>query len=208
MKEIQSKRELNKAQKKVLLVDAAERLFMQKGFENASIDEVSKEAGFTKRTLYQYFLSKEDLFYAVTLRGIRLLLSTCEEEMSKGVNALEKIRLGNNAHLQFFTDNLEMFRLLNYRPANRKNSEESPHYREIEILDGIRMKYYMDLVAEGKSDGSINPKLDITKAVFFAFFSAFSLLYTVSSVSIWDKLELNENEFLRFSFDLISDALK
>ncbi|NLI90619.1 MAG: hypothetical protein GX434_00030 [Peptococcaceae bacterium] len=68
---------------------------------------------------------------------------------------------------------------MNYRPANRKNSEASPRYRELVVLDSARMKYYMELVAEGKSDGSINPNLDITKAVFFAFFSAFSLLYTV-----------------------------
>ncbi|NLI92940.1 MAG: TetR/AcrR family transcriptional regulator [Peptococcaceae bacterium] len=208
MKVIPSKRELNKAKKKASLIDAAERLFIQKGFENTSIDEVAKEAGLTKRTLYQYFLSKEDLFYAVALKGARQLFSIYEDAMSKGDNALEKIRLGNKVHLQFYTDNLGMFRLLNYRPANQKNSEASPHYRELVVLDSIRMKYYMELSAECKSDGSINTNLDITKAVFFAFFSAFSLLYTVSSLNMWDKLELNENEFLRFSFDLLADAIK
>ncbi|MHB1316042.1 MAG: TetR/AcrR family transcriptional regulator [Christensenellales bacterium] len=208
MKEIQSKRESNKAQKKASFLDAAERLFMQKGFENTSIDEVAKEAGMTKRTLYQYFGSKEDLFYAVALKGVRLLLSVYEDAMNQGGNTLEKIRLGNKAYLQFYMDYLGMFRLLNYQPANQKNCEASPHYREIQVLDGIRMKYFMEFVAAGKSDGSINPNLDIKKAVFFAFFSAFSLLFTVSSLNMWDKLELDEREFLDFSFDLLADALK
>jgi hypothetical protein len=67
----------------------------------------------------------------------------------------------------------------------------------------------MDLVAAGKSDGSINSNLEIRKAVYFAFFSAFSLLYTVSStVNYWDMLGFKENEFLQFSFDLLADALE
>ncbi len=210
MKEIQSKRELNKAKKKALLMDATERLFIQKGFENTSIDEVAKEAGLTKRTLYQYFRSKEDLFYAVALKGARQLTFAYEEAMSRGDNALEKIRLANQAYLQFYMNYPGMFRLLNYKPANQKNSDESPHYREMGTLDGIRMKHYGDLVAAGKSDGSINTNLDMKKAVFFPFFLAFSLLYTVSSTdkSMWDMLELNENEFLRFSIELLADALK
>jgi AcrR family transcriptional regulator len=208
MEKNQSKRESNKEKKKALFIAAAEGLFLQKGFEGTSIDEVAKEAGHTKRTLYQYFTGKEDLFYAIALKGARQLFSAFEDAMSKGDNALEKISLGNKAYLKYYAENYEMFRLLNYRPANQYNSEESPHYREIRILDGKRMSIFMDLIAAARADGSINPKLDIIKAVFFAFFAPYSLLYTVSSMSMWEMLELDEMEFLRFSFDLLADALK
>ena len=208
MGKIQSKRELNKTQKRASLMDSAEKLFVQNGFENTSIDEVAKEAGLTKRTLYQYFESKEDLFYAVVLKGAKLLFSDYEKAMDSGNSTLEKIRLGNRVHLQFYMDHKGMFRLLNYMPANRKSSESSPHYRELKVLDEIRMKHYMKLVDKARADGSINSGLDTKKAVFFAFFSAFSLLYTVSSLNMWDLLELDEKEFLNFSFDLVADALK
>lgn len=210
MKEIQSKRELNKAKKKASFLKAAEKLFKQNGFENTSIDEVAKEAGLTKRTLYQYFQSKEDLFYAVALKGAQQLYSASEDAVNMGKNALEKIRLANMAHLQFYTNDLEMFRLLNYRPANRQNCEASPHYREIKALDALRIQHLREFVAAGRSDGSISTRLDLEKAVFFAFYSAFSLLYTISSTnkSILDTLQLDEKEFLRFSFDLLVDALK
>jgi AcrR family transcriptional regulator len=210
MKEIKSKRELNKAKKEALFINAAEKLFMEKGFENTSIDEVAKEAGLTKRTLYQYFQSKEDLFYAIAVQGAKELYEASIEAISKGNNALEKIRLANLAHLQFYLDNLKMFRILNYQPVNRLNSEASTHYQEIQILDGLRMKSLAELATEGKSDGSINHDLDIKKAIFYAFFASFSMLYTISSTdkSIWTALNLDENEFLHFSFDLIINALK
>lgn len=208
MEETVSKRERNKAEKKAALIDAAEKLFIENGFDNTPIDEAAREAGLTKRTLYQYFLSKEDLFCAVTFKGAKKLLAVYEDAMAKGDSALEKIRLGNLAYLQFYKDYPGMFSLMNYSPANRKNVEESPHYKELEVMDGIRMEYFIKLVEEAKEDGSIYPGIDTGKAVFFAFFSAFSLLYTVSTLSMWSKLDLGEGDFLKFSFDTIINALK
>jgi len=44
------------------IIDAAERLFFSKGYNNSTMDEVAKESGFTKRTLYSYFTSKEEIY--------------------------------------------------------------------------------------------------------------------------------------------------
>lgn len=210
MKEVQSKREANKAQKKEAFIEAAEKLFAEKGFENTSIEEVVKRSGLTKRTLYQYFQSKEDLFYAVALKGARRLYEASTDALEQGENAREKIRLANLAHLAFYRDYPASFQILNYLPANKQNSEASPHYQEIRRLDEARMEYLGSLIAAGASDGSINPNLNMKKAVFFGFFSAFSLLYTAAFTdkSIWNTLSMAEDEFLQFCFDLFVDALK
>lgn len=210
MKEIPSRREANKAQKKEAFIMAAEKLFAQKGFENTSIEEVVKLSGLTKRTLYQYFLSKEDLFYAVALKGARRLYDASIAALKSGENVREKIRLANLAHLAFYKENPELFRILNYNPANQQNIEASPHYQEIKLLDDERMMHTALLAAGGAADGSINPGLDMKKAVIFGFFSAFSMLYTVAFTdkSIWKAMSLDENEFLDFCLDLLVGALK
>lgn len=210
MQEIPSKREINKAKKEAAFIDAAEKLFKQKGFEGLSIDEIVHEAGLTKRTLYQYFLSKEDLYFAVAVRGAKKLFALSEAAIIKGETALEKIRLANLAHLKLYTDDLEMFKILNYKPANQQNCEASPHFQHMVRFDGMRMAMLMELVKLGKSDGSITTEADMKKAIFFAFFSAFSLLYTISSTDkgVWKMIGLGEDEFLSFSFDQIMNALK
>lgn len=48
--------------------DAAEALFMECGFERASMDRISELSGLTKQTVYRYFASKEALFLAVIER--------------------------------------------------------------------------------------------------------------------------------------------
>lgn len=195
---------------KAAILDAAENLFIQNGFENTSIDDVAKGARLTKRTLYQYFMSKEDLYFAVALKGGKILTNVYEKAFVHARNALDKIHLGNMAYLQFYKDYPGLFRILNYQPANQQNNAASTNFQELEMLNANRMRHFASLVAEGKADGSINPGLDTTKAVFFAFYSAFSLLYTVSSTDkgIWNILGFDEGDFLRFSFDLFTSALK
>lgn len=205
-----SKREQNKTQHKTAIVEAAEKLFLANGFDNTSIDDVAKAAKLTKRTLYQYFTSKEDLYFSVALKGARILTAAYEEGLERGGTALEKIRLANEVYLQFYRDYFGLFRILNYQPSNQANNLASPHFREMMTIDAIRMRHYAELVDEGGEDGSINPNLDTRKAVFFAFFSAFSLLYAVSATgaAALSAMGLDEQDFLKFSFDLLANALK
>jgi AcrR family transcriptional regulator len=210
MKEILTKRESNKIQKISSFLEAAEKLFTEKGFENTSVDEVVKTAGLTKRTLYQYFLSKEDLYYAVALKGAKLLYDASVISMEQGVNTRDKIRLANLAHLAFYLEHLDLFRILNFTPSNLQNCEASPYYREVKMLDAQRMMSFASMVADAKTDGSINSELDMKKAVLFGFLSASSLLYSFSFIDkrALTELSIDSDEFLEFSFALLSDALK
>ncbi len=64
-----SRREREKQQRESEIVSAAERVFYLKGYNDASMDEIAREAEFAKGTIYQYFTGKEDLYFAVTLKG-------------------------------------------------------------------------------------------------------------------------------------------
>jgi AcrR family transcriptional regulator len=46
------------------LVEAAAKVFSRRGYDQASLDEVAEEAGFTKGAVYSNFKGKEDLFLA------------------------------------------------------------------------------------------------------------------------------------------------
>ncbi len=58
-------RENQKKQKKNQIINAAAEVFSQKGFSGALMAEIADHAGIGKGTIYQYFNSKEDLFFAV-----------------------------------------------------------------------------------------------------------------------------------------------
>ena len=55
------------------IVHAAQRLFLQRGFGSVSMDELAEAAGVARRTLYNQFASKEDIFREMLLRVSRQL---------------------------------------------------------------------------------------------------------------------------------------
>src|SRR5580700_7980344 len=50
------------------IVEAASRLFLQRGFGSVSMDELAEAAGLARRTLYNQFTSKEEIFREMLLR--------------------------------------------------------------------------------------------------------------------------------------------
>ena len=55
------------------IVAAAERLFLERGFGSVSMDELAEAAGVARRTLYNQFASKEEIFREMLLRVSRQL---------------------------------------------------------------------------------------------------------------------------------------
>jgi TetR/AcrR family transcriptional repressor of mexJK operon len=53
------------------LMQGARKVFMERGFEGASVDEIARAAGASKATLYSYFPDKRQLFTAVMQAGCR-----------------------------------------------------------------------------------------------------------------------------------------
>src|ERR1700733_4419185 len=56
---------VDKKERALGLVRAAQIIFAKKGFDATRIEDVAKQAGVSKGLMYEYFRSKEDLFFAV-----------------------------------------------------------------------------------------------------------------------------------------------
>ena len=56
-------RDLKKQQTRQAIADMALRLFMKRGFDHVTVAEVAEEAGVSEKTVFNYFHSKEDLFF-------------------------------------------------------------------------------------------------------------------------------------------------
>ena len=57
------------------LVAAATELFLERGYEGATMEDISKAAGVTRANIYWYFKSKDEVFAAVMEQMLRLTTS-------------------------------------------------------------------------------------------------------------------------------------
>jgi AcrR family transcriptional regulator len=77
------------------ILDAAHRVFLERGLAGASIDEIARLAPASKPTVYARFANKEELFTAVLLRKADANIALFESNAAAGVTVEERlIRLG------------------------------------------------------------------------------------------------------------------
>lgn len=60
--------EVEKKNSRVIILDTAAKVFADKGYEGARVDEIAKQAGVTKSLLYYHFKSKEEIFEVLVAR--------------------------------------------------------------------------------------------------------------------------------------------
>ncbi|MCJ2373527.1 TetR/AcrR family transcriptional regulator [Pseudomonas sp. RGM 3321] len=68
------------------IIDAAASVFLEMGYERASMNEVTKRMGGSKATIYSYFPSKEELFIAVVNRVATAHLAEAVSELAISVD--------------------------------------------------------------------------------------------------------------------------
>ncbi len=128
-----SRREREKLKRHNEIIDAAEKRFFERGFDDVSMDEIARDLELSKPALYRYFRNKESLYLAVVLRGMLLLLDTFEAAIVKEKIGIEKV----NAYLGALCFNYIQ--------------KHADYYR---IITVAREQRFMDLYKQGKVDGA------------------------------------------------------
>lgn len=150
------------------IIDAAERVFFSKGYENASMDEVAKAAEFSKRTVYVYFNSKEQIYFEIMIRGYRLLIEMIENDFRKNPlkNAREELRSIFFSFYHFSRECPEYFQaIMEYEtkdPENHTGVEDASReecYRLGERIFG----YLLHALQRSATEGTLNSGLDVEK---------------------------------------------
>jgi AcrR family transcriptional regulator len=85
-------RQESKEVTRMRLIEAAERLFIRKGFDNASVDEISETAGYSRGAFYSNFDDKEQLFLAVLDRRRPKTLDDTVQQIPKPAERIGAVR--------------------------------------------------------------------------------------------------------------------
>lgn len=75
------------------IIDTAEQLFLTKGYEKATINDILKQIGIAKGTFYHYFKSKEEVMDAVIMRVVENDRLIAQEVLKTEGSSLDKLLL-------------------------------------------------------------------------------------------------------------------
>src|ERR1019366_5671016 len=85
-------REESKELTRLRLIEAAERLFIRRGFDDASVEEISEMAGYSRGAFYSNFDNKEQVFLAVIDRRRPKALEDILQRVSEPVERIAAVR--------------------------------------------------------------------------------------------------------------------
>lgn len=121
---IAERKEREKEQRRNDIIEAAEKLFFSRGYDNVSMDDIARDVELNKATLYLYFKNKEALFFVIVLRGVKILAALVQENADKAPTGAEKLWEIGHAYFSFVKRYPNYNRVYNYFYSGRFNLAE------------------------------------------------------------------------------------
>jgi AcrR family transcriptional regulator len=100
------------------IVDAARAVFARRGFALATMDEIAKEAGIAKGTIYLYFRSKTEVCKAVLDFDMKALIKSTMQQIDAASTLRDKIGAFTLARLTNAEDKKEFFLIMDSESVN------------------------------------------------------------------------------------------
>lgn len=155
--------------KKDQIIEAARLLFHKYGFKKVSMDEIAREAGVTKKTIYSYFSSKEDLLNYFIQEEILNMKNIVEEIDSKNLDFFETVNQSICSLLAYRRDK----DFLNTITKEAEWLKNPVIINSLELIDTQIQNYIKGKLEKAKENGYIDYKdVDITSFLIYKMYIA------------------------------------
>lgn len=108
--------------KQIQILQVAEKLFAEKGFDGTSIREISKQANINVAMVSYYFGSKEKLLEAIMLYRTNDLKVQLEHLFEQKLTPIEKMEKYISLYIQKINSNKEMYKILHFEISSNKRT--------------------------------------------------------------------------------------
>lgn len=202
-----SRKEKERLSREEDIVNAAEKVFSILGYSKATMEDIAKEAQFTRKTVYQYFADKEDLLLTIILRGFKRLSFYCKEAIDMEATGLDNLRNLSAAYVRFYHDYPDALQLMN-RVENIKSCKNNFKMDEFNKVSEVLIREISNVIVQGKADGSIRQDLNTINLTLSAEFliSGFFHMLALSGKTFTSHFSVKEEDFIDFNIDLICGA--
>jgi AcrR family transcriptional regulator len=212
---INERKEKEKEIRRNDIIDASEKVFFLKGYDAATMEDIAREAEFSKRTVYIYFNSKEQLYFEIMVRGYNILIEMMEASIRdlKGGDSLDKIKQIGKTLYKFKNEYPEYFdAIIGYENGERDfvNGIPDKSREECYALGEKMFCYLTSALKNGIEEGVIRGELDIVNTAIVLWASTVGLFNTLnkkrSYINHYHKR--NSEELLLEGFDMLIRSIE
>lgn len=207
---IHERKEREKERRKEEILDAAQRVFFEKGLTLATMDEIAEAAELSKATLYLHFVSKEDLYLAVTMRGLKLLHTAFRDIIEQEPSVVRTLHRMKLAYLEFFHTRKDYVRMLSFFQSPQFHKQVSGEMSAACAAESDRnWEQIIGLITRGVHEQKIRSDISPAEMAIVIWSNASSLMLRAANEhEMWQKRRnIDLDNTLETSFRLTIDAI-
>jgi TetR/AcrR family transcriptional regulator, fatty acid metabolism regulator protein len=171
-----TKHQTNETQKEKIILKAAEKEISECGFHKAKISEIALRAKLAEGTIYEYFKSKEDLLFSLSIKPFQNNLSQLQEAFTMK-SSTDKLRRLLKLHFELYLSNRDFLAVFVFDLLLKAKFYRSQTYevfrKYIDFLEQV--------IEEGKAEGTFRQDLNarIFKNMFLGAFTHMAIRWVI-----------------------------
>lgn len=151
---LKSRREREKQARYDAILDAAEQVFPEKGYERTSMDDIARSASLSRALLYVYFKDKEAIQRGIMLRAGESLVARFREALEGVETGLAQIRAMGEAYYRFYLESPDYFNALTKASTAIAEADEDQARAIVESKNEL-MALMEGTIRRGLDDGTL-----------------------------------------------------
>lgn len=173
MSYIAERRQEEKDRRRSEIVDAAENLYRELGWDAVTMDSVARRARLSRALVYVYFKDKRDLHFAIAGRAMQLLLHRFEAAAGEHALGIDKVVAIGRAYMAYGQEFPHYFDACARLELHAPDSDERLPQEATSVEVGLQIHAAVEgALAAGQRDGTIRANLGdlaITSRVLWGF---------------------------------------
>ncbi len=173
-----TRRQANQRRRAPQIIDAAARVFAERGFHGATTQDIADVLGIKQASLYYYFSSKEAALELVCLKGVEGFFEAAKAIAARPDTARKRLSLLINSHLSPLLDRRDYVKVF----LNERQHLPSESRRRIGRWSRGLERIFEEVIKDGVAKGEFRADLDTRLATL-------AILGMCNAASSWQRKE-------------------
>jgi len=207
---VSERKERERERRREDILDAAEKVFFEKGIDLATMEDVALTAELSKATLYLYFSSKEEIYFAIFVRGQKKMTEMMLRTTDIFLHTKEKMNAFAKSVFSFQKKYPDYFKAFIYFQTHGINiSGDSIYLAEHKRIRQVLLETWISLMQDGKQEAIINEQMDEmrTGAILWMQMLGFLMIYPLMKNDMKNQFHFNDKNIVEDYTGLVFNGI-
>jgi AcrR family transcriptional regulator len=204
-----SRKDIERVARRRFVIDAARRLLSRQGVEDLTMENIAIEAGYTRRTLYSYFKSRDEILLIILGEDLAQRWASQRQAIAPAKTGLEKVIAWGESLYAYASANQAAMSLQLYWDFKGINQNRiSPTvFSEFETINEELAGGLREIFRLGISDHGLRPDLDVDICISQYLYTLRAIIHRALTPT-YSFAQFDPDDYVRHYLQLFSTAIR